>query len=210
MPNFFGDGLEMFYRIPALILAITLHEVAHAFMAYRLGDPTAKDQGRLSLNPLKHLDPLGTLALLIFRFGWAKPVPVNPMYFRGDRRRGMFLVGLAGPATNFILAFLSMFLLLTIPLLLEGHLGAIIEQFYLYNVLLGIFNLLPVPPLDGSKVFAYFLPRQTAYKLSQLDQYGPLILILLIFTGALSTILWPLFNVAHKMISTLVSLLTGF
>ncbi|MBS3900407.1 MAG: site-2 protease family protein [Dethiobacter sp.] len=210
MPNFFGGGLEMFYRIPALLLAITFHEAAHAFMAYRLGDHTAKDQGRLSLNPLKHLDPLGTLALLIFRFGWAKPVPVNPMYFRGDRRRGMFLVGLAGPATNFILAFLSMFALLTIPFLREGHLGAIIVQLYWYNVLLGIFNLLPLPPLDGSKVFAYFLPRQTAYKLSQLDQYGPLILILLIFTGALSTILGPLFNVAHNMISTLVSLLTGF
>jgi len=210
MPNIFGGGVEMLYRIPALILAITLHEAAHAFMAYRLGDSTAKDQGRLSLNPLKHLDPLGTLALLIFRFGWAKPVPVNPMYFRGDRRRGMFLVGLAGPATNFILAFLSMFLLMTIPAMREGHLGAIIVQLYWYNVLLGIFNLIPVPPLDGSKVLAYFLPRQTAYKLSQLDQYGPLILILLIFTGALSTILGPLFNVAHNVISTLVSLLTGF
>ncbi|MCL4462648.1 MAG: site-2 protease family protein [Firmicutes bacterium] len=210
MPNFFGGGVEMLYRIPALILAITLHEAAHAFMAYRLGDSTAKDQGRLSLNPLKHLDPLGTLALLIFRFGWAKPVPVNPMYFRGDRRRGMFLVGLAGPATNFILAFVSMFLLSTSPLFRDGHLGGIIVQLYWYNVLLGIFNLLPLPPLDGSKVFAYFLPRQTAYKLSQLDQYGPLILILLIFTGALSTILGPLFNVAHNVISTLVSLLTGF
>ncbi len=210
MPNFFGGGVEMLYRIPALILAITLHEAAHAFMAYRLGDSTAKDQGRLSLNPLKHLDPLGTLALLIFRFGWAKHVPVNPMYFRGDRRRGMFLVGLAGPATNFILAFVSMFLLSTSPLFRDGHLGGIIVQLYWYNVLLGIFNLLPLPPLDGSKVFAYFLPRQTAYKLSQLDQYGPLILILLIFTGALSTILGPLFNVAHNVISTLVSLLTGF
>jgi len=210
MPNFFGGGVEMLYRIPALILAITLHEAAHAFMAYRLGDSTAKDQGRLSLNPLKHLDPLGTLALLIFRFGWAKPVPVNPMYFRGDRRRGMFLVGLAGPATNFILAFVSMFLLSTSPLFRDGHLGGIIVQLYWYNLLLGIFNLFPLPPLDGSKVFAYFLPRQTAYKLSQLDQYGPLILILLIFTGALSTILGPLFNVAHNVISTLVSLLTGF
>lgn len=210
MPNIFGGGVEMLYRIPALILAITLHEAAHAFMAYRLGDSTAKDQGRLSLNPLKHLDPLGTLALLIFRFGWAKPVPVNPMYFRGDRRRGMFLVGLAGPLTNFILAFLSMFLLLTIPAMREGHLGGIVVQLYWYNVLLGIFNLIPVPPLDGSKVLAYFLPRQTAYKLSQLDQYGPLILILLIFTGALSTILGPLFNVAHNVITTLVSLLTGF
>ncbi|MBS4007968.1 MAG: site-2 protease family protein [Clostridium sp.] len=210
MPNFFGGGVEMLYRIPALLLAITFHEAAHAFMAYRLGDPTAKDQGRLTLNPLKHLDPLGTLALLIFRFGWAKPVPVNPMYFRGDRRRGMFLVGLAGPATNFMLAFLSMFVLLTSPLTLEGHLGNIIVQVYWYNVLLGIFNLLPLPPLDGSKVFSYFLPRQTAYKLGQLDQYGPLILILLIFTGVLSTILGPLFNVAHYVISTLVSLLTGF
>lgn len=209
MPNLFGGGIEMLYRIPALIIAITLHEVAHAFMAYRLGDSTAKDLGRLSLNPLKHLDPLGLLALWIFRFGWAKPVPVNPLYFKGDRRRGMFLVGLAGPATNFILAFFSMFLLLTLPALREGHLGAIIVQLYWYNVLLGIFNLLPVPPLDGSKVFAYFLPRQTAYKLSQLDQYGPLILILLIFTGALSTILGPLFNLAHNLIITLVSLLAG-
>lgn len=207
MPNLFAG--EMLYRIPALILAITLHEVAHGFVAFRLGDPTARDQGRLSLNPLKHLDPLGLLALWIFRFGWAKPVPVNPMYFRGDRRRGMFLVGLAGPATNFILAFFAMLFLVAIPALRVGHIGAIMMQVYWYNVLLGIFNLLPFPPLDGSKVLSYFLPRQTAYSLSQLEQYGPMILILLIFTGILSRILSPLFAIAHTVITTLVTLLTG-
>ena len=209
MFNLQTDLGSLLYRIPALILAITLHEMAHGYAAYFLGDSTAKDHGRLSLNPLKHLDPLGLLMLFIFRFGWAKPVPVNPLYFKGDRRRGMFLVGLAGPLMNFTLALLAMILLYTVPALRAGIIGVIIYETYLFNLILGVFNLLPVPPLDGSKVLAYLLPRQTAYQYSQMEQYGPMILVLLIFTGMLSRVLWPLVEFVGGMITTLVALLTG-
>lgn len=187
---------EAVYRIPALLIAITFHEVAHGWVAYKLGDPTAKNMGRLTLNPIPHIDPIGALMLLIARFGWAKPVPVNPLYFRGDRRRGMVLVSLAGPLANFILAFVISFLIyIVIYLLPVMELSVYVLQFLLilliYNVYLGIFNLLPVPPLDGSKILANLLhPRHTGFFL-QLERYGFLILLLLIFTGALQFLLIP-------------------
>ncbi|EEG78286.1 site-2 protease family protein [Dethiobacter alkaliphilus] len=211
MPNLLGQFAtnDLLLRIPAILIAIVLHELAHGYVAYRLGDDTAKLHGRLTLNPIKHIDPLGLLALVLFRFGWAKPVPVNPMNFRGDRRRGMFLVGLAGPVTNFILALLSALLIVTLPFQLGGLGLALMQQVLFYNVILGVFNLLPLPPLDGSKVFSYFLPAQTAYQFSRLEQYGPLVLILLIFTGTLWRILGPLINGAYAVIITIVSLLTG-
>lgn len=198
---------NLLYRIPALLLALTLHELAHGYVAYRLGDPTAKQHGRLSLNPLKHLDPLGLLALWLVGFGWAKPVPVNPMYFKGDRRRGMFLVGLAGPVTNFVLALISGFVLSLVPL---GSviLYNIIMLTFVYNVFLGVFNLLPIPPLDGSKVLAYLLPQRAAYSYSQVEQYGPVVLILLIFSGGLHRILAPLTNAVFQLIITIISLFT--
>src|SRR5690554_5121297 len=187
---------EAVYRIPALLIAITFHEVAHGWVAYKLGDHTAKNMGRLTLNPIPHIDPIGALMLLIARFGWAKPVPVNPLFFRGDRRRGMVLVSLAGPLTNFILAFFVAFLIYIVLYFLPVlKITAYVLQFLLvlliYNVYLGMFNLLPVPPLDGSKILANLLhPRHTGFFL-QLEQYGFLILLLLIFTGALQFLLIP-------------------
>ena len=155
---FLGNYL---YRIPALLLALTFHELAHGWIAYRLGDDTAKSHGRLTLNPLAHIDPIGLLALFLVGFGWAKPVPVNPLYFKGDRQRGMLLVGLAGPVTNFILAFITLFIIGALPTAIGAvpHIQGILVTTFRYNVLLGVFNLLPIPPLDGSKVLAYFLPR---------------------------------------------------
>lgn len=204
------EGSDLLYRVPALLLAITLHEVAHGFVAYRLGDPTAKAHGRLTLNPLAHLDPVGLLALWLVGFGWAKPVPVNSMYFKGNRRRGMFFVGLAGPATNFILAFVTYLLLSAFPAVLRiPHIPQILFLTFIYNIFLGVFNLLPVPPLDGSKILAYFLPVQTAYRYSQYEQYGPLVLILLIFTGTLTRILHPMANAAGGVIIYLADLITG-
>jgi len=201
---------DLLVRIPALLLALSFHEAAHALVAHRLGDPTPKAHGRLTLNPLAHLDPIGLLALWLVGFGWAKPVQVNPLYFKGDRSRGMFLVGLAGPATNFLMALLFSLLIATVPLLRQNELVfEIMRATFVYNVLLGVFNLLPLPPLDGSKVLAYFLPRKAAYSLSQLEQYGPILLILLIFTGLLSRILQPLVSMAGDIILTVTALLVG-
>jgi Zn-dependent protease len=202
---FLGNYL---YRVPALLLAVTLHELAHGWVAYRLGDPTAKSHGRLTLNPLAHIDPIGLLALFLVGFGWAKPVPVNPMYFKGDRQRGMFLVGLAGPATNFFLAFITLFILGVFPVISTvPHLPDILVITFRYNVLLGVFNLLPFPPLDGSKVLAYFLPQSFLQTFHQIEQYGPVILIVLIFSGVLWRILGPLIDVASNIIFVAVSLL---
>lgn len=200
---------DLFYRVPALLLALTLHELAHGFVAYRLGDPTAKQQGRLTLNPLKHIDPLGILALWLIGFGWAKPVPINPLYFRGDRRRGLLLVSLAGPLTNFILAFLTALLLMILPPLRSAYLLPFMQLLFIYNIFFGVFNLLPIPPLDGSKVLLYFLPPSTAYQFTQLEQYGTLILMLLVFTRTLSRILYPLAGIAANIITSIVVLLTG-
>ncbi|NLZ38810.1 MAG: site-2 protease family protein [Firmicutes bacterium] len=207
MSHFLSSGL--LFRVPALLLALTFHELAHGYVAYRLGDPTAKLQGRLTLNPLKHIDPLGLLALWLVGFGWAKPVPVNPLYFRGDRRRGLLLVSLAGPLANFLLAFITALLLMVFPSLRTGIFLPFMRLLFIYNIFFGVFNLLPIPPLDGSKVLQYFLPPSTAYQYSQLEQYGPLILMLLVFTRTLSRILYPLAGIAANIITTIVVLLTG-
>ena len=203
---------NLLFRIPALLLAITFHEFAHGFIAYKLGDSTAKSQGRLTLNPLVHLDPLGALALLLVGFGWAKPVPVNPMYFKGDRHRGMFLVGLAGPIMNFLLAFFIMLVLSVYrPLFSVPYLADILYTAFMYNIFLGVFNLLPVPPLDGSRVLSYLLPANARYTYNSLEQYGPLLLMLLIFLpfNFLGKILYPMANLAGNIIFAVVGFLTG-
>jgi len=187
-------------QVIAIFLVIVLHEVAHGYVAYRLGDPTAKQQGRLTLNPLAHIDPVGTIlipiALIVLglpAFGWAKPVPVNPRHFRNPLR-GMMIVALAGPATNFILAGVGIGIvrllvnLVPMPLLMDATTGALLVQslllfmvmFAVYNVVIGVYNLIPVPPLDGSRILLYFLPPRAKQVWIGLERYG-LILILLVF-----------------------------
>ncbi|WP_297056340.1 site-2 protease family protein [Thermosulfurimonas sp.] len=190
---------------PPLLLAITFHELAHGWMAWRLGDPTAKAAGRLTLNPLKHLDPVGTLVLVLTQaIGWARPVPVNPNYFRHPRR-DMMWVGLAGPGANFLMAVLLAVLyhalspgahILAVKLLrLMLALGVQI------NLGLGIFNLLPVPPLDGSRVLAGVLPSSVAYAFMRYEFMGFIFLILLIFTGVVDKIIFPLiFGFSHLLL----------
>lgn len=197
----FGRSLsEILIVAVTFLMAITVHELAHGYVAYKLGDSTAKNEGRLTLNPIAHLDPIGALLMLVVGFGWAKPVPVNPYYFTIDRQKGMMLVSVAGPLANLALAFL-----LTIILGLTGMLfGSVIWvtillQAIFVNVMLCILNLLPIPPLDGSKILAGFLPRETAYRfLSVLDQYGMLLLLLLSITNVLSMVISPIIQVVYN------------
>jgi Zn-dependent protease len=199
--------------VPAL-LAIILHEVAHGYVADRFGDPTARLLGRLTLNPLRHLDPIGTLAIFIFGFGWARPVPVNTGNLRHPQR-DMIWVALAGPLTNLSLALASVVVLHLLGFLDAGPLQNIellqqivrplrvMAAFSLYiNVLLGLFNLLPIPPLDGGRVLSGLLPARQAQWLSRLEPFGFVLLILLIFfTDIWSRLLSPLINHAIRLLA---------
>ncbi|MBU0766751.1 site-2 protease family protein [Patescibacteria group bacterium] len=186
--------------IIAILIAISVHEWGHGFVAYKLGDPTAKMDGRLSLNPLAHLDPVGTVMFLIVGFGWAKPVPIDPRYFK-NHKRDTTLVALAGPATNLITAFICFFIL---TLLLKGNVGKsaidllgeptngsiiikLLEQILgsciFVNLTLMAFNLLPIAPLDGSKILAAFIPYKYEREYALFMQHGPMILLILILSG---------------------------
>ena len=192
-------------------LGITCHEVAHGYVSYLLGDPTAKLAGRLTLNPLKHLDPMGTLVLVLTQMiGWAKPVPINPAYYK-DYRRGILYVSLAGPVANFcVMLFFAV--LLKILVIVAQNPGAEALEYILrpminiavagifINAILGTFNLLPIPPLDGSKILATLLPGHLAARFMQLERYGFIILLLLAFTGGLGMILSPVSAFVQNMI----------
>jgi Zn-dependent protease len=189
---------EMLLLLPAIIIGLTFHEFMHGQVADLLGDHTARDQGRLTLNPIPHIDPIGFIMLIIAKFGWAKPVPVNPLNFRGDMKRGMLLVSLAGPATNIVLAFISAIILGAFYHLKLPYFNDIFFNMILINVILGIFNLIPIPPLDGSKILAGLLPGRQEW-LYKLEAYGMIILIVLVFSGAIGfvykIIIIPIVNI---------------
>ncbi|HDR16056.1 MAG TPA: site-2 protease family protein [Desulfobacteraceae bacterium] len=180
-------------KIPVLLFSITLHEYAHGRSALFFGDPTAKMKGRLTLNPLPHIDPFGALCLFLFNFGWAKPVPVDPRYFRNPRRDIVFM-SLAGPAANLMLAALAG---LTLRFFMFPSEIYQLTLFYLLfmNVGLGLFNLLPLPPLDGSHILENLLPLKASIKYREIGRYGPFLLIGIIMldnfahTGILSRVL---------------------
>ncbi|MCS5696576.1 site-2 protease family protein [Desulfofundulus thermocisternus] len=188
---------EMALMLPGIILGLTFHELAHGWVADRLGDTTARYQGRLTLNPLVHVDVIGLIMLFIAGFGWAKPVPVNPYNFRGDMRRGLMLVSLAGPATNMLLAVAGAVALGLGAWKLPYGQEIVINIIHI-NVILAVFNLLPIPPLDGSKILAGVLPGRQPW-LYMLENYGIIILLLLLFTGIIGKVLrWiivPLYEV---------------
>ncbi len=171
---------------PPILAALTVHEFAHGWTAWKFGDPTAKDQGRLTLNPLAHLDPVGTLLLLLVHFGWAKPVPVDPRYF-SNPRRDMLWVALAGPAANVVLAFVTgivlQFLLRTGLLPSVGYLYVILVFTVFINLMLAIFNLLPIPPLDGSRIVAGLLPYKYLRQWYSFERVGGYVLMGIIFIG---------------------------
>ena len=164
--------------LPIVLASLTLHELAHAWVAWRLGDPTAKREGRLTINPLVHLDPLGTTMFILtalianLPFGWARPVPVNPGYFR-QPKEGMAIVAAAGPAMNFLCALLCLAVIRHVDL--GPRAFDVAEAAYIVNVVLGLFNLIPVPPLDGSRIIGVLMDRATYARWIQLDQFGMVI-----------------------------------
>jgi len=196
---------ELMLKIPALLIAVTIHELAHAIVADRLGDPTPRALGRITLNPFPHIDPLGALAFVVAGFGWAKPVPVNAANLRHPRR-DMALVAAAGPISNFLMAFVG--LVLFVLARQSGLVGVPVAQVLLwifqFNLALGIFNLIPLPPLDGGHFLPYFLPAGAWPLLRQLQQYGPIILILLIVSGVTRYIVGPVLAVMDTLYMTLL------
>jgi Zn-dependent protease len=173
------DISEWIVRIPVLLFAITIHEYAHGRAALWLGDPTAKSMGRLTLNPLAHIDPFGAICLFLFNFGWAKPVPVNPRYFK-NTRKDVIIMSISGPLANISAAFLTGVLIRYFLLPWEVYRMTLI-YLLLMNLGLGLFNLLPLPPLDGSHVLENALPPGAAQKYRELRRYGPFLLIGIIF-----------------------------
>jgi Zn-dependent protease len=199
------DPVTIIVRGIVLLIALPLHELAHALMADYLGDPTPRSQGRITLNPLKHLDVFGTIAFLLVGVGWAKPVMVNPYNLRGNPHTSMAIVSVVGPATNFLLALLGAipFHLNFLPSLFSGggpdtmgYVYYFFAEFVFLNLALGFFNLLPIPPLDGYKILLGLLPYDIGLKLRPLNQYGFLILIAILFllpqigVDVLGTIVW--------------------
>jgi Zn-dependent protease len=215
MTDLFGDPAgfvaRLLLQIPALLLAVTLHELAHGLVADRLGDPTARLQGRLTLNPLPHIDPLGALAFIIAGFGWAKPVPVNAYNLRHPRR-DMAWIAAAGPLTNFAVSFAGLVAVrilqhvTAMPAVVEPLQG-ILFYVFLFNLGLGIFNLIPLPPLDGGHFLPYFLPRASWKTLHTLEQYGPIVLIVAVMSGATRYVVGPVLRVMAGLFDSLARLI---
>ncbi len=199
MRYFSTDTLIQFlFVVPCVLIALTFHEFAHGYMAYKLGDPTAKNFGRLTLNPLKHLDPIGTICMIFFHFGWAKPVPINSRYFKKPRR-DMAFTAAAGPIMNFILALFGMLVCRILTKIFVAFPAqsdfvyyiqyaalTLFSYFHMLNLSLGVFNLIPIPPLDGSRIFYIFLPQKWYFGVMKYEKYIQLALLVLLWTGLLS------------------------
>ena len=213
---FSKEGLITFlYTLPALVLSLSIHEYAHAWVAYKLGDISQKIRGRLTLNPLAHIDPIGFIAIMLIGVGWGKPVQVDDRNFK-DSRKGMMLTALAGPASNLLLAILVTIILKLLMVfgvlntMVNSNVGGIILNMLLYviqfNIVFGIFNLIPLPPLDASKVLAYFLPQRARGFMYTLERYSFFIILIIYFTNLTSYIITPGYNLILKLINWILML----
>ena len=203
---------ELLARVIVLFTAITIHEFSHGFVAYKLGDPTAKYSGRLTLNPIAHLDIWGAVCMVLFGFGWAKPVPINPMYFR-NRKRDSAICAVAGPVSNILLALVSIMILA----LLDSYVFVLANNFFIsfirsiflqlvyVNIGFAVFNLIPFPPLDGSKILGAFLPDDKYNKLLMYEKLGFPILMILSYTGVTARVLYLFINPLIKLMNLIYS-----
>lgn len=194
-------GMSYVYIGISVLIALVLHELAHGFVSYKLGDPTPKADGRLSLNPLKHLDPVGTICLFFFGFGWAKPVMIDYRYYK-NKKLGVALVSLAGPFVNLLLGILGGFLLSITD---NYNLVMFFSTFMTINVGLGLFNLIPIPPLDGSKVLAAILPKDTYDIYMSYESLGMILLLCLMMFGTIGTYLTGAVNIICNLILNMFS-----
>ena len=205
----FGAISEALYRAAAVFLCLTVHESAHALSALALGDPTAKERHRISLNPLRHIDWLGLAMMFTAGFGWAKPVPVDPRYFRNPKW-GMAATALAGPVSNLLLAVAALMLGRTAYAFGPGSMAwSRFVTFLIYEVAvlslgLGVFNLLPVPPLDGSKVLGAFLPDRIYFRLMRYERYGMILLLVMVLTGVHSNFVSRVVSWLYVRLATLI------
>ena len=197
--NFLAYPLEQIpYVAITLIIAFSVHEFSHAFMAWKFGDDTAKNQGRLTLNPMSHLDPIGTILIFIAGFGWARPVPVNRFFFKNPRLAGIS-VSIAGPLSNLIMAclgFIIWYALVAtgVSASLPAAVPDFLDIFIGLNAVLFVFNLLPLPPLDGYRIVEDLMPRDVRAKMTQFEQYGTLIFLILVITPLDRYTIQPIFN----------------
>jgi Zn-dependent protease len=190
-----GYLLRLVFSLPALLVAVTVHELAHALAADRLGDPTARRLGRLTLNPLPHIDPLGAVAFVLTGFGWAKPVPVNARNLPHPVR-DMAWVAVVGPLSNFAIAFVTLVAMhLIAP---AGAVRLVMALIYEFNLALGVFNLIPLPPLDGGHFLPYLFPRAGNF-IHQLEQAGPFLLLLFLFSGAAGRVVSPVMHLIDSL-----------
>ncbi len=203
--------ISLLINIPITLICLTGHELAHGLVSKKLGDPTPRMEGRLTLNPIAHLDLIGTLLMIFTGFGWAKPVMVNPMYYK-DRKKGMALTAAAGPLANLIMAFavlvlytISMVLLLKLGIAMPRIVTSIVYVFIIRNLCFMVFNFIPIPPLDGAKVLGMFLPNRAYYTMLQYERYCMLLIMLLSITGVFDRVIGAGVNVVFNGLVTLIS-----